>query len=96
MMYTQGSTGVDYPGGLPGYTTGKSLSSHPKIDLSALSARGGSISLVVTAADGKRRRTSSPSSGTGRASTAGSRGAATAMRGSAGELYGADDPLPTR
>ena len=56
-MYTQG-TGVDYPGGLPGYTTGKSLSSHPKIDLSALSARGGSeFHLVVTAADGVTKTT---------------------------------------
>ena len=101
MMYTQGSTGVDYPGGLPGYTTGKSLSSHPKIDLSALSARGGSeFHLVVTAADGVTKTTYvvaieryGPGVYTGWKPVV----PTTAMRGDRyGELYGADDPLTTR
>ena len=102
MMYTQGSTGVDYPGGLPGYTTGKSLASAPKIDLAAMSARGGSeFHLVVVAADGVTKTTYvvaieryGPGVYTGWKPVVPSSNAAKGER--YGELYGADDALTTR
>jgi len=35
-LYTLGTAGVNYPGGLPGYTTGKSLTGNPSISLYSL------------------------------------------------------------
>ena len=57
-MYTMGTAGVDYPGGLPGYTTGKPLATNPRVNLYSLAANGGNtVDLVVTAADGVTRET---------------------------------------
>ena len=49
---------MNYPGGLPGYTTGKGLSGNPTISLYSLASNGGNtIDLVVTAGDGVTRKT---------------------------------------
>mmetsp|Transcript_18574 Transcript_18574/g.60540 ORF Transcript_18574/g.60540 Transcript_18574/m.60540 type:complete len:2545 (+) Transcript_18574:110-7744(+) len=57
-MYTLGTAGVDYPGGLPGYTTGVDVSTNNRISLFSLKENGGNtIDLVVSAADGKSTTT---------------------------------------
>lgn len=52
-LYTHGNQGTEYPGGLPGYTSGKDLAGNEVIDLRTLAAYAGDrIEVVVTAADG--------------------------------------------
>ena len=51
-MYTLGTRGVHYPGGLPGWTTGVDHSVDDVVDLDSLSKNGGNtIDLIVTAGD---------------------------------------------
>ena len=51
-MYTLGTRGVHYPGGLPGWTTGVDHSVDNVVDLDSLSKNGGNtIDLIVTAGD---------------------------------------------
>ena len=52
-MYTLGTRGVHYPGGLPGWTTGVDHAVDNVVDLDSLSKNGGNtIDLIVTAGDG--------------------------------------------
>ena len=51
-LYTLGTKGVHYPGGLPGWTTGTDLASDKVVDLESLTKNGGdTIDLIVTAGD---------------------------------------------
>jgi hypothetical protein len=101
-LYTLGTAGVNYPGGLPGYTTGKPLLGNPTISLYSLASNGGNtIDLLVTAGDGVTQKTYTISVerfgpgvyGEGWKPVV----PTTAMVGDRyGALYGADDPLTTR
>jgi len=101
-IYTMGTAGVDYPGGLPGYTTGKPLATNPRVNLYSLAANGGNtVDLVVTAADGVTRETYTihiEQHGPGVYGEGWKPVVpTTAMVGARyGRLYAADDPLTTR
>ena len=58
-VYTKGTSGVDYPGGLPGYTTGAALTSVGYVvNLYQLAQNGGNtIDVVVTAGDQSTKKT---------------------------------------
>lgn len=101
-LFTLGTAGVNYPGGLPGYTTGKPLQGNPMISLYSLAANGGNtIDLVVTAGDGTTKKTYTISVARFGPGVYGEGWKpvvpTTAMVGDRyGQLYGADDPLTTR
>lgn len=101
-LFTLGTAGVNYPGGLPGYTTGKPLAGNPTVSLYSLAQNGGNtIDLVVTAGDGVTKKTYTITVerfgpgvyGEGWKPVV----PTTAMVGDRyGQLYGADDALTTR